>query len=215
MDPVDANTVGSAARTVDDDPMSRLAWSVADQVQGQVHEVQGQTAPQAQSNEYPQGAKDQEGCTDGRTTEAMSVQDRQAGSHDPQLAGSLGKLSSTPQQAEQAAGVLPQVDQEWHQCQEQLKTQMGKMNAHWRLIPWNDIMNEIENKSHPFPPREGGLCRNRTCEYLGHEDQEQYRGYCCKQLRVEVARKMSWPSSVSNGGSWPKLLRQKVQTGDE
>ena len=107
MDPVDANTVGSAARTVDDDPMSRLAWSVANQVKGQVHEVQGQTAPQAHSNEYLQGAKDQEGRTDGRTTEATSVQGWQADSHDPQPAGSPGKLSNTLQQAEQAAGVQP------------------------------------------------------------------------------------------------------------
>ena len=51
MEPVLANTVGSAAWTVDEDPMSKLALSMADQVQGQVHEVQGQTALQAQSNE--------------------------------------------------------------------------------------------------------------------------------------------------------------------
>ena len=82
MDPVDANTVGSAARTVDDDPMSRLAWSVADQVQCQVHEVQGQTTLQAQSNEYLQGAKDQEGRTEGllrRTVPGRSAAHTQDG----------------------------------------------------------------------------------------------------------------------------------------
>ena len=131
MDAVDANTVGSAARTVDDDPMSRLVWSVPDQVQGQVHEIQGQTALHAKSNEYPQGGKDQEGRTDGRTTEATSVQGWQADSHDPQPAGSLGKLSSTPQQAEQAAGLLLQVDQGWSpQYQEQQKTQIVNMDVH-------------------------------------------------------------------------------------
>ena len=57
MDPKDTTTVGSAAlETIEDDPTSRVVVSVAEQVQGQVHGVQGRMAPQDQSNEQQQGA---------------------------------------------------------------------------------------------------------------------------------------------------------------
>ena len=73
MDP--AIAVCSAAEAVDDDQMSRAAWSVADQGQGQDHDVQGHVALQGQANDYLQGVKRKGTRTDGRTTEALSHQD--------------------------------------------------------------------------------------------------------------------------------------------
>ena len=73
MDPAIAVIVGCAV--VHDDQMSRAAWSVADQGQGQDHDVQGHVALQGQANDYLQGVKGKGKRTDGRTTEALSHQD--------------------------------------------------------------------------------------------------------------------------------------------
>ena len=101
----------------------------------------------------------------------------------PQVAGSLGKSSSKPQQAEQAAGVPPHSDQRGHECQQQLKNQMG---VHWSLVPWYQILDEIKNHCHPFPIREGGHCRDPNCDCFGHEDEAQFQGYCCKQCALRL-----------------------------
>ena len=90
MDPAIAATVGSAAEAVDDDQMSRAAWSVADQGQGQDHDVQGHVALQGQANDYLQGVKGKGKRTDGRTTEALSHQDGKLVHTTLNLLGPLG-----------------------------------------------------------------------------------------------------------------------------
>ena len=66
MDPKDTTTVGSAAlETIEDDPTSRVVVSVAEQVQGQVHGVQGLVALQDQPNGNPQEEQGKQ-PTDGR-----------------------------------------------------------------------------------------------------------------------------------------------------
>ena len=138
MDPKCTATVGSAAlETMEDDPTSTAVVSVAEQGQVQ-HGLQGRSAAQDQCNEQLQGVPVKDSYSEERTAEAMSP-GQHAASQGPQ-----GKMSCTPQQAEHADGV-PSSGQ-WHECQRQLRFKMG---VHYNLIPWNQIVDEIKNYSHP------------------------------------------------------------------
>ena len=93
--------------------------------------VHGRMALQSQSNEQQQGATVTDNCTAERTTTAMS-RGWQAVSHGSQIAGR--QLSSKPQQAEQAAGVLLHPDQRGMPTT--TKEPDGcPLGVHWNLFP--------------------------------------------------------------------------------
>ena len=51
------------------------------------------------------------------------------------------------------------------------------MGVHYSLIPWNQIVDEIKNYSHPWPIREGDRCRNPKCDRYANENVEEFWGY--------------------------------------
>ena len=80
-------------------------------------------------------------------------------------------MSCTPQQAVHEEDVQTA---QWHECQRQLRLNMG---VHYSLIPWNQIVDEIKNYSHPWPIREGDRCRNPKCDRYANENVEEFWGY--------------------------------------
>lgn len=99
---------------------------------------------------------------------------------DRQVAGFVWFLARFPAD-QQVAGFPSHPGQKLNQCQQQSRNQIG---VHWSLVPWIEIMDEIKNNCHPFPIREGGLCRAPTCECVGHDDKMEFQGYCCKQCAL-------------------------------
>ena len=100
-----------------------------------------------------------------RTAEVMSPGQHAA----PQVP--KGRMSCTPQQAVHEEDVQTA---QWHECQRQLRLNMG---VHYSLIPWNQIVDEIKNYSHPWPIREGDRCRNPKCDRYANENVEEFWGY--------------------------------------
>ena len=166
MDPKSTATVGSAAVVaVEDDPALAVAVGVTEG--GRVDRgVQGRSVLQDQrnGNELPQGALVTDSCSEERTADMSHGQ--HAASQIPK-----GRMSCTPQQAVHEADVQTA---QWHECQQQLRLNMG---VHYSLIPWNQIVDEIKNYSHPLPIREGDRCRNPKCDRYANENVEEFWGY--------------------------------------
>ena len=165
MDPKSAATVGSAAVVaVEGNPTSTAVVGVAEG--GRVERgAQGRSAPQDRCTELPQGTLVKDSYSEERTAEVMSPGQHAA----PQVP--KGRMSCTPQQAVHEEDVQTA---QWHECQRQLSLNMG---VHYSLIPWNQIVDEIKNYSHPWPIREGDRCRNPKCDRYANENVEEFWGY--------------------------------------
>ena len=159
---------------VEGDPTSTAVVGVAEQ--GRVERgAQGRSAIQDQRNEQLQGVLVKDSYSEERTAEVMSPGQHAA----PQIP--QGKMSCTPQQAAHADDV-PSTAQ-WQECQRQ---QRIKVDVHYSLVPWNQIVDEIKNHRHPWPIREGNYCRNPKCGCLANENVEEFCGYCCKQCALRL-----------------------------